>query len=250
MSSTWSSDVAPRDSIRVDPLARVGTSVQLASPSVIAAGAVLDGDLRAGANLVVHPGASLGARAQHRQAGEGAIVLGANIEVWEGATIHAGSAVGTGTTLLSDGVMVMAYAHVGHDAQIGPGAVLSNGVQLGGHVEVGAQAVLGARSAVHQFVRIGRGAMVAAGSFVVSDVPPWSMVAGDRARLLGANKRSIGCPERAGLVRRALRLLRGASLRGAELLEAFPDAPKEIRDIAEFLDSPSRRGVCRWGRAS
>ena len=250
MSSACSSDVVTGDSILVDPLARVGPMVQLACPSVIAAGAVLDGDLRAGANLVVHPRASLGARAQHRQAGEGSIVLGANIEVWEGATVHAGSAVGSGTTRLRDGVMVMAYAHVGHDAQIGSRAVLSNGVQIGGHVEVGAHAVLGARAAVHQFVRIGRGAMVAAGSFVVADVPPWSMVAGDRARLIGANKRSIGCPERAGLVRRALRLLRGASPSGSDLLEAFPDAPEEIRDIAEFLDSPSRRGVCRWGRAS
>ena len=214
------------------------------------AGAVLDGSMSVGAGLIAHPGASLGSRAQHREISEGHIALGEEVEVWDYATVHGGSSVGEGTTIIGNKVLIMAYAHVGHDVRIGDGAVLSNGVQLGGHVDVGSGAVLGARSAVHQFVRIGKGAMVAAGSFVVSDVPPWSMVAGNRARLLGPNKVALGNPERSALVRRALRMLRGSALSGSELLVEFPDAPDVIRDIAAFLEEPSRRGVCRWGQAS
>jgi UDP-N-acetylglucosamine acyltransferase len=47
---------------------------------------------------------------------------------------------------------------------------------------------------VHQFSRIGAHAIVAAGSKVAQDVPPYSMVAGDRARLVGVN--SIGLERR------------------------------------------------------
>ncbi len=44
---------------------------------------------------------------------------------------------------------------------------------------------LGARAMVLKGVRIGRGSVVAAGAVVVKDVPPWSIVAGVPARVVG-----------------------------------------------------------------
>ena len=233
------------ESIAIDPLARVEPGVQLSPPARIAAGAVLRGDLIAGPGLVVHPGATLGSPAQHRERGSGALRLGEGVEVWDCATIHAGSVVGARTTQVGDRVIVMAYSHIGHDAVIGNDVVITNGAQIGGHVEIADGAVLGARSAVHQFTRIGRGAMVAAGSFVVSDVPPWALVAGDRARILGANRVALGSPERSGRIRRGLRMLRSRSVTGADLLEELGSEHGEVRDLAAFVDAESRRGICR-----
>ncbi|MEE2830037.1 MAG: acyl-[acyl-carrier-protein]--UDP-N-acetylglucosamine O-acyltransferase [Myxococcota bacterium] len=236
--------------LQVDPLARVLGEVDLSPPATVSAGAVLRGPLRAGAGLTVHPGASLGGPAQHRLGGAGAIEIGREVEVWEGATIHRGSAAGCGTTRIGDRVMVMAYAHVGHDVQVGDEAVLSNGVQIGGHVHVDSKAVLGARAAIHQFVRIGRGAMVAAGALVSGDVPPWSLVAGDRARIVGANRVALGDAERIDRVRRGLRRMAVPGTRGCDLLKELGGEHSEVRDLAAFLDAPSKRGICRWGRRS
>ena len=234
----------------MEPGAHVEASVRLSAPSNIATGAFLRGDLSAGPGLVVHPGASLGSPAQHRRRGAGAIRIGAGVEVWECATVHAGSSVGRGITEIGDRVLLMAYCHLGHDVVLADDVTVSNGAQLGGHVIVGEGAVLGARTAVHQFVRIGRGAMVAAGAFVVSDVPPWALVAGDRARIVGANRVGLGCAERAGRVRRALRMLRGGGVSGRDILQSVGAEYSEVCDIADFIDATSKRGLCRWGSRS
>lgn len=240
----------PGDDGAIDPLASVESTVRLCFPCSVAAGAVLRGDLSAGPGLVVHPGASLGSPAQHRSGGGGAIRLGREVTVWDCATVHAGSGAGTGLTVVGDRVLLMAYCHLGHDVVLADDVVISNGAQLGGHVAVGEGAVIGARAAIHQFVRIGRGAMVAAGSFVVSDVPPWALVSGDRARIVGPNRVGLACPERAGRVRRALRMMRGTSASGAAMLEALGEEHSEVRDIAAFVDANSKRGLCRWGSRS
>jgi len=197
---------------------------------------------------VVHPGAFLGGPAQHRVRGGGELVLGSEVEIWEAATLHRGSAVGSGTTRLGDRVLVMAYGHVGHDVEIGDDAVLSNGAQLGGHAVVGARAVLGARAAVHQFVRIGQGAMVAAGALVSGDVPPWTLVAGDRARIVGPNRAALGSREAIEGVRSALRLLRRGG-RPEDLDELAASCPP-VHDLADFPKQASRRAPCGWSRRS
>jgi hypothetical protein len=56
---------------------------------------------------------------------------------------------------------------------------------FGGHCVVEDFAVVGAMSGIHQFVRIGESAFTAGNSMVTKDVPPFTKVAGDRARFVG-----------------------------------------------------------------
>jgi UDP-N-acetylglucosamine acyltransferase len=103
---------------------------------------------------------------------------------------------------------------------------------------------------IHQFSRIGAHAIVAAGSKVAQDVPPYSMVAGgDRARLVGLN--TIGL-ERRGFSADTIAALKGAfrTLFYGKLLRE--DAIKqvlaenghfpEVSRLVEFITN-SQRGV-------
>lgn len=88
-------------------------------------------------------------------------------------------------------VYIPTHTVIGSFVFIGPGAVLTNdkyplrrrhdyspaGPILADHVTIGANATL------LPGVRIGEGAMVAAGSVVTRDVPPWSLAAGVPARI-------------------------------------------------------------------
>ncbi len=219
--------------------------VRLEQPCTLYEGAVVEGPLRAGPGLTVFPGAMLGGSAQHRRSGPGDLVLGRDNTVRECATVHRGSPAGSGTTRLGDRVLVMAYAHIGHDCTVDDDVVFANGAQIGGHVTIGVRAVLGARCAVHQFVSIGAGAMVAAGAMVSGDVPPWTTVAGDRARIVGVNRVGLQAAgyEDSTSVRKALRLL----LAGEALPAGLREHPA-VAQLAAFVAAPRRRALCGRGR--
>jgi len=88
----------------------------------------------------------------------------------------------------------MAYAHVAHDCKIGNNCIIVNSVALGGHVTMGDFAIIGGLSAVHQFVSIGKHAMVSGGSLIRKDVPPYVKGAREPLSFVGIN--SIGLRRR------------------------------------------------------
>ncbi len=244
----------------IDPLARLSGDVRLGERARVGSCAVLEGPLTAGDDLYAHPGALIGGPAQHRHGGgDGALQLGHRVEIREAATIHRGTASSGGITTVGDDVLIMAYAHVGHDCALADGVTLCNGAQLGGHVEIRSNSMIGARAALHQFVRVGTGAMVAAGSMVSGNVPPWTLVAGDRARIVGPNSHALrehGLGSSRSLLRQALRMLWPASgqpgIDPDKITIALQDHGAEedpvISDLVRFLLEPSRRSCCSRGR--
>ncbi|MBI4424240.1 MAG: acyl-[acyl-carrier-protein]--UDP-N-acetylglucosamine O-acyltransferase, partial [Elusimicrobia bacterium] len=144
----------------------------------------------------------------------------------------------------------MAYSHVAHDCRVGNGVILVNAVPLAGHVEVGDYAVLGGLCAVHQFVRIGRFAMLSGGSMIGKDVPPFCTAQGDRATLRGLNVvglRRSGLPrESIAAIKSAYKTLFMAGLTQAEAVARLrtPEAPPEVIELLDFVES-SKRGVTR-----
>ena len=247
----------PPPALAIDPSASVGTGVCLSSPTWVEAGAVLRGPLRAGPRLRVEARALLGGPAQHRDGDQVRLALGCDVHAHEGCTVHRGSSIGGGVTQLGDRVRVMAYAHVGHDVVLQDDVTLANGAQLGRHVHVGAGATIGARAALHQFVRVGEGAMVAAGAYVSGDVLPWTIVAGDRATVRGANRLALRRAGHGGAGAQVSRLIRALSPgRGrsgsvdearAELLERFGQVSQPAGEILRFAEGLDRRPLCPWG---
>jgi UDP-N-acetylglucosamine acyltransferase len=130
---------------------------------------------------------------------------------------------------------------------------LTNNVLLGGHVQVGDRAVLGGGSAVHQFCRIGRLAMIGGCARVAQDVPPFVLTDGEKAQIVGLNKVGL---RRAGMdaadraqLKAAYRLIYRSNLTFEEMIaaveQAFSTGPAS--EFAEFFRT-SKRGFVQERR--
>ena len=71
---------------------------------------------------------------------------------------------------------------------IGNNVILANSVNLAGHVMIEDYAIVGGVTPVHQFVKIGCHAFIGGGSRIPQDVAPYTLVAGNPARLAGLNR--------------------------------------------------------------
>jgi UDP-N-acetylglucosamine acyltransferase len=231
----------------------VGPGVELGPGVAVGNHVSLCGATRVGARTQIHPFASIGGDPQDKKyTGEPTCLeIGADCRIHESVTIHRGTPQGGGTTRIGDDVMLMNGAHVAHDCQIGSGVIVASFCGLAGHVTVEDHAVLGAYTGVHQFARVGESAMTAANTMLSRDAPPFAMVAGDRARLVGLNAvglRRLGlAPEAQRALKHAYHLLFASKLRfeaaQARVRAEVGDAP-EVARLLRFLAS-TKRGVCR-----
>ena len=88
---------------------------------------------------------------------------------------------------MGDNCLLMVGTHIAHDCLIGNNVIFANHSTLAGHVVIHNNVVVGALSAIHQFSRIGEGAMIGGMSGVTADVVPFATVLGNRAKLSGIN---------------------------------------------------------------
>jgi UDP-N-acetylglucosamine acyltransferase len=141
----------------------------------------------------------------------------------------------------------MSQSHVGHDCQLGNHIIMATGATLAGHVEVGDQAYISGNCVVHQFVRIGRLALMRGLSRASRDVPPYCI--SDGTHTIRAINR-VGL-RRAGFTAEQIRAIQRAfhvlfrtrrNLRLAmEELESQP-CTDEVRHLLDFIRT-SKRGV-------
>jgi UDP-N-acetylglucosamine acyltransferase len=195
--------------VKIGPYSIVGAEVVLGDDVDLEAHVVASGRTEIGAGTHVHPFAVIGGEPQDiSYKGEPtSVVIGKNCLIREHATVHRGTAKGRGVTRVGDNVFMMLGAHVGHDCIVGDNALLINNATLGGHVEVGEYAILGGLSAVQQRCRIGAYAFIGGVSGVTTDVIPYAIALGERARLAGLNVVGL---KRRGFDRKTMHALRAA----------------------------------------
>ena len=239
--------------VEIGPFSFVGSKVILEDGVKLASHVVISGRSKIGARTRVWPFATLGTTPQDlKYNGEDTLfVCGEDNMFREYCNVSIGTAGGGGLTSIGSRNLLMNYTHVAHDCKIGSGCIIANGATLAGHIEVDDRAVIGGLTALHQFVKVGALAMLAGGSMVAQDVPPYVMVSGNRAKPVGINKVGL---ERAGFADSAISnikrmyktlFLSSSSLSDAKeaILKLSPGGP-EIDTFVSFLNR-STRGICR-----
>ena len=140
----------------------------------------IQGPCTIGERNTLYPGVTLGLPPQDlgfspADPGPG-VVVGHDNVFREGVTVHRGKT--QSPTRIGDHNYFMVNAHAGHDCVIGDRNIFANGVLLAGHVEVADRVIMGGNATVHQFCRVGRGAMVGGLTGFSLDLPPFFMVTG------------------------------------------------------------------------
>ncbi|MCK6592290.1 MAG: acyl-ACP--UDP-N-acetylglucosamine O-acyltransferase [Polyangiaceae bacterium] len=175
------------------------------------------------------------------------VLIGDGNTFREGVTVSRGT---RGDTVIGSGCYFMANSHVGHDCTVGDRVTLVNGALLGGHVEVGDGAILSGNAVVHQFARIGTLALLSGLSAAVTDILPYCIAAGPRARLAGLNlvglRRAKIPSDRIRELKAAYKTLFFSNMlfREALALLANKNPGPEVRVIVEFCEG-SRRAIAR-----
>lgn len=240
-------------SCEIGPYVVIGAGVRMGPGNTVASHAVVTGQTTLGANNRIFSHAVLGGIPQDlKYRGEStSLVVGDKNTFREFATVSLGTAGGGGVTRIGNGGLFMASSHVGHDCQIGDGAIFANSAALAGHVLVEDHVHIGGLSACHQFCRIGRFAFVGGMTGVGMDVAPYCTVSGARAELAGVNvigmQRAGMAEEQIGRIKQAYKVVFRSNLglqeAIAELADELAGYP-EIDHFIEFLRG-SQRGITR-----
>jgi UDP-N-acetylglucosamine acyltransferase len=234
---------------KIGPFCVIGPEVTLGRAVVLKSHVVVTGWTEIGDETVIFPFSSIGEVPQDLKfKGERTqLIIGKRNRIREHVTMNTGTAGGGGVTRVGDDGLFMAGCHVAHDAQIGNNVILVNQVAVAGHCILEDNVLIGGLSGIHQFVRIGRGAIVGAVTMVTNDVIPYGLVQAERGRLEGLNLVGL---KRRGVSRADITALRaayqalaqgeGSFLERAQRLDDDTDSDY-VRDITRFILAASDR---------
>jgi UDP-N-acetylglucosamine acyltransferase len=240
-------------SAEIGPVAVIDGPVRIGPGTRVMAHAVVAGRTTLGRDNAVHFGAVLGGDPQDLsyRGEDSELRIGDRNVFREHCEVHRGSK--TGLTAIGDDNYLMSHSHVAHDCRLADRIVLATGATLGGHVQVAEQVFVSGNCVVHQYVRIGRLALLRGSSRTSRDVPPFAIMDWTHT-VRGVNR--IGL-RRAGLapaairsVQRAFAVLfgRARNLRAALAEVESTAMSDEVRELLGFIRS-SERGVCFGPRA-
>ncbi len=229
--------------VKVGPYSVIGPNTVIGDGTIIESHVVIEPWTTIGTNCRICTGAVLGGEPQdHKFKGERSFLkIGDRNIIREYVTIHRATGEDNSTVVGSDN-MLMAYCHIGHNCNIGDGIMMANTVGISGHVVIEDKAVFGGMAGVHQYVRIGKLAMIGGHSKIVQDVPPFMMADGRPARVCELNvvglRRSGVPPKVRTELRQAYKLLYRSNLNLSQAIETIVSdiEPSPERDyLLEFV---------------
>ncbi|MFV0292537.1 MAG: acyl-ACP--UDP-N-acetylglucosamine O-acyltransferase [Paracoccus sp. (in: a-proteobacteria)] len=238
--------------VQIGPFCVIGPQVRLGDRVELKSHVVIAGETSVGEDTVIYPFASIGQPPQDLKfKGEQTqLEIGRRNRIREHVTMNPGTEGGGGVTCVGDDGLFMASCHIAHDCQIGNRVILVNSVAVAGHCIVEDDVIVGGLSGIHQFVRLGRGAMIGALSMVTADVVPHGLVQGPRAHLDGLNlvglKRSGASRAEISELRNTLSVLsQGAFRDGARELSAGGRHGAMVQEMLDFILGPSDRSFLK-----
>ncbi len=239
--------------VKIEPYAVIGNQVSIGANTVVGSHAIIDGLTTIGRDNHIFPGAAIGLEPQDLKykGANSEVIIGDRNRIREYVTINRATDEGEATIIGNDNLL-MAYSHVGHNCIIQNEVVIANSVAIAGHVQVESMATISGVLGIHQFVHIGRLAMVGGMSRISRDVPPYMTIEGNPARvrslnLIGLKRRGVNREEIRQL-KEAFRLLylQDLPLKDALVqLEVLGDS-QHVQHLQQFLQyslAHNRRGL-------
>lgn len=249
-----SSIIDPRavlgNGVVVGPFCVIEAGVRLGDGCRLGPGVHISGETEIGKANVFHAGCVIGDAPQdlkYHGAPTGLIIGDGNV-FREYFTVHRSNKLEEKTRIGSNG-FYMANAHVGHNSVLGDHVILANGALVAGHVTLGDRVFVSGNCLIHQFVRVGRLALMQGGSAISKDLPPFTIARGDNGicglNVIGLRRAGLASAERLELKAAYHVLFRSDGLWKERLAAArvrFSGAAAV--ELMEFCES-TRRGVCR-----
>lgn len=237
----------------IHPTAFIGKNVKLGTNNVIQQNVIIDGNIELGDNNTLGPNSvfinnikigsnnnfygsiSAGALGEMGTKGDvfvedGFIIIGSNNIFREFITIN--SPVRLKKTEIGNNCYFMARTHIPHDAKVNNFVTMATNSIIGGGCIVNDYAYLGLGSITHQWLEIGKFAMVGMQAVNNKDIPPYLTVVGVPTKINGINK--------IGLTRRGIDLntIEAAENQLKNILEPnFHTENYLINDILEFFEN-------------
>jgi UDP-N-acetylglucosamine acyltransferase len=240
---------------QIGPFCHVGPEVVLGPRVTLKSHVVVTGRTEVGEETVIFPFSVIGEIPQDLKfKGEATrLIIGKRNRIREHVTMNTGTEGGGGLTRVGDDGLFMAGCHVAHDAQVGDRVIIVNNAALAGHCVIEDDVIVGGLSGVHQWVRVGRGAIIGAVTMVTNDVIPYGLVQAPRGQLDGLNLVGL---KRRGVARADITALRAAFQMLAQGEGAFQDRARRlgeetesdyVREIVDFILGDSDRSFLTPG---
>lgn len=176
---------------RIGPNAVLKGNIEIGDHNIIDTGVYIENNVRLGNHNHLYPYVVIGSVGEMGAKGD-VLIADSWVNIHNEVTIREFSCVNSPfyypETCINDKVYVMNKCYIAHDCFLGRGAILSAGVLLGGRVVIGEFSNFGLGATVHQRMHIGTRVMVGMQTVVTKDILPYSLVAGNPARIHRFNR--------------------------------------------------------------
>ena len=243
------------NNVVIEPYAVIGPDVVIGDDSWIGPHVVIKGPTKIGRSNRIYQFCSIGEDPQDKKYSgneESSLEIGDGNVIREYCSINRGSEGGGGKTVIGNDNWIMAYVHIAHDCIVGNSTIFANNATLAGHVTIDDYVILGGYTGIHQFCHLGRHCFTAGLSMVGKDVPPFLMVAGDRAKPTGLNREGLKrhgfTTETINLLRKAYKIVYRNGLTTKQALEALEELNLQsevVKEFSDFIEKTGRRGIIR-----
>jgi UDP-N-acetylglucosamine acyltransferase len=234
----------------IHPTAIIENHVEIGPDCEIGAYAVVKQYTRLGARNRVFEHAVIGGEPQdvkfRRETSY--LEIGDDNIIREYCTFHRANGEGE-TTRIGSRNFFMVGVHVAHNCDIGDDNIFANDVALAGHITIEDHVFLSNNVGAHQFVRMGRYAMIGGKSKIVQDVLPFFITDGNPSRLRGVNsvglRRGGFSEEERRALKEAYKLLFRSTMPIQDALRELEQVDDEnVAHLVRFIRS-SKRGFIR-----
>ncbi len=242
--------------VEIGPFSIIGSEAVIGDDSVIQSHVVLEGAIRMGASNVIGHGSIIGGPPQDlsfKTETRSAVEIGDRNVLREHCTVHRGTAEGSATIIGHDNLL-MVGSHLGHNCRLGSHVFIANNCLLGGYVTIDDGAFLGGGSIFHQFMHVGRLAMIQGGSGFSQDIPPF-LIAAEINFVFGVNavglRRAGFSPAERDEIRRAFKLLYSSGLNTKQALVKANEMMfgPTAQEFFDFVRAAGKRGIAPYRHA-